>query len=179
MTSTREIARPTGRPSIVLLGALAASGPLALSIHVQSIPAIALEMGTSYTSAQLTVSLFLITFASAQLFIGPLSDKIGRRPVIFGGLILLGIASIGATFAPTIELLIVARILQALGGCATLVVPRAIVQDIYSGSQAVRMMALVAMIQSMAPLTAPIIGGVLDAFFGWRAIFAFLAVFTG
>lgn len=178
MTSATETARPTGRPSIILLGALAASGPLALSIHVQSVPAIALELGTSYSSAQLTVSLFLLTFASAQLFIGPLSDKIGRRPVIFGGLILLAIASAAATFAPSIELLIVARILQALGGCATLVVPRAIVQDIYEGSQAARMMALVAMIQSVAPLTAPIIGGVLDALLGWRAIFAFLTVFT-
>ena len=73
----------------------------------------------------------LIVFATSQLFIGPLSDKIGRRPVIFSGLILLGIASLGATFAPSIELLIIARILQALGGCATLVVPRAIVQDVY------------------------------------------------
>ncbi|MDH3738277.1 MAG: MFS transporter, partial [Alphaproteobacteria bacterium] len=134
MTSTSATAQPTGRPSIVLLGALAAAGPLALSIHVQSVPAIARDLGTSYTSAQLTVSLFLLTFASAQLFIGPLSDKIGRRPVIFSGLILLGVASIGATFAPSIELLIVARILQALGGCATLVVPRAIVQDLYTGS---------------------------------------------
>ncbi|NKB48756.1 MAG: Bcr/CflA family efflux MFS transporter [Alphaproteobacteria bacterium] len=179
MTSAIDTARPTGRPSIILLGALAAAGPLALSIHVQSVPAIARELGTSYTSAQLTVSLYLLTFASAQLFIGPLSDKIGRRPVIFGGLVLLAVASIGATFAPSIELLIVARILQALGGCATLVVPRAVVQDIYSGTQAARMMALVAMIQSIAPLTAPIIGGVLDTLLGWRAIFAFLTVFTG
>lgn len=178
MTSATKTARPAGHPSIILLGALAAAGPLALSIHVQSVPAIALELGTSYSSAQLTVSLFLLTFASAQLFIGPLSDKIGRRPVIFGGLLLLGIASAAATFAPSIELLIVARIFQALGGCATLVVPRAIVQDIYEGSQAARMMALVAMIQSVAPLTAPIIGGVLDTLLGWRAIFAFLTVFT-
>ena len=150
-----------------------------MSIHVQSIPAIALELETSYASAQLTVSLFLLTFASAQLFIGPLSDKIGRRPVIFGGLIMLGVASVAATFAPSIELLIVARIFQALGSCATLVVPRAVVQDVYSGSEAVRMMALVAMIQSVAPMTAPIIGGVLETLLGWRAIFAFLAVFVG
>ena len=146
---------------------------------MQSIPAIALELDTSYASAQITVWLFLLTFASAQLFIGPLSDKIGRRPVIFGGLVLLGVASVGATFEPTIEMLIAARILQALGGCATLVVPRAVVQDVYAGTEAARMMALVAMIQSIAPLTAPIIGGVLDALFGWRAIFAFLAVLVG
>ena len=150
---------------------------MALSIHVQSIPAISADFDTTYAVAQLTVSIFLIVFATSQLFIGPLSDKIGRRPVIFGGLVLLGLASLGATFAPSIEILILARVLQALGGCATLVVPRAIVQDIYEGNEAARMMALVAMIQSIAPLTAPIIGGVLDAIFGWRSIFAFLALF--
>ena len=165
------------KPSIILLGSLAASGPMALSIHVQSIPSISAHFDTTYVVAQLTVSIFLIVFATSQLFIGPLSDKIGRRPVIFGGLVLLGLASLGATFAPSIELLILARVLQALGGCATLVVPRAIVQDIYEGNEAARMMALVAMIQSIAPLTAPIIGGVLDAIFGWRSIFAFLTIF--
>lgn len=152
---------------------------MALTIHVQSIPSIAGEMGTGYASAQLTVSLFLLTFASAQLFVGPLSDKIGRRPVVLGGIVLMGIATLGATFAPSIEILIVARILQALGACATLVVPRAVVQDMYSGAEAARAMALVAMIQSTAPLTAPIIGGVLDALLGWRSIFGFLAVVAG
>lgn len=152
---------------------------MALTIHVQSVPAVARDLGSSYTSAQLTVSLFLLTFASAQLFIGPLSDKIGRRPVIFGGLILMGIASIGATVAPSIEMLIAARILQALGGCAALVVPRAVVQDMYSGAEAARMMALVAMIQSTAPMLAPIIGGLLDTLLGWRSIFGFLAVVSG
>jgi DHA1 family bicyclomycin/chloramphenicol resistance-like MFS transporter len=171
--------RASKPPPIILLGALAAAGPMALSIHVQSVPAIARDLNTGYTSAQLTVSLFLLTFASAQLFIGPLSDKIGRRPVILGGIVLMGIATLGATVAPSIELLIAARILQAFGACATLVVPRAVVQDIYSGSEAARIMAVVAMIQSIAPLTAPIIGGVLDTLFGWRAIFGFLAIVAG
>jgi DHA1 family bicyclomycin/chloramphenicol resistance-like MFS transporter len=152
---------------------------MASTIHVQSVPSIAAEMGTSYASAQLTVSAFLLIFASAQLFVGPLSDKIGRRPVVLGGIICMGIATLGATFAPSIELLIVARILQAFGACATLVVPRAIVQDIYSGDEAVRVMALVAMIQSIAPLTAPIIGGVLETWLGWRSIFGFLAIVAG
>lgn len=149
---------------------------MALSIHVQSVPAIARDLGASYASAQLTVSLFLLTFATAQLFVGPLSDKIGRRPVILGGIVLMGAATLGATFAPSIEILVAARIAQAFGACATLVVPRAVVQDIYSGSEAARAMALVAMLQSIAPLTAPIIGGAIDALLGWRAIFGFLAV---
>jgi|TARA_Y100000590_G_scaffold468149_1_gene649740 DHA1 family bicyclomycin/chloramphenicol resistance-like MFS transporter len=170
--------RYVGYPSTWLLGALAASGPLALSIHVQSVPAISEELEVSYSVAQLTVSLFLITFAASQLIIGPLSDKIGRRPVIFGGLVLLGLSSLAATFAPSIELLILARIIQGFGGCATLVVPRAIVQDLYKGLQAAKMTALVAMVQSIAPLSAPIIGGILDNVFGWRAVFAFLTLFT-
>ncbi len=179
MPSSPDTARAPTHPPIVLLGALAAAGPMALSIHVQSVPAIARDLNASYTSAQLTVSLFLLTFASAQLFIGPLSDKIGRRPVILGGVVLMGVATLGATVAPSIELLIAARILQAFGACATLVVPRAVVQDIYSGAEAARIMAVVAMIQSIAPLTAPIIGGVLDALLGWRAIFGFLAIVAG
>lgn len=179
MSSAAPDARTPGRPPIVLLGALAAAGPMALSIHVQSVPAIASDLATGYASAQLTVSLFLLTFATAQLFIGPLSDKIGRRPVVLGGILLMGVATVGATFAPSIDVLIAARIAQALGACATLVVPRAIVQDIYSGNEAARVMALVAMLQSIAPLTAPIIGGVIDALLGWRAIFAFLAVVAG
>jgi DHA1 family bicyclomycin/chloramphenicol resistance-like MFS transporter len=152
---------------------------MALSIHVQSVPAVARDLGTSYASAQFTVSLFLLTFALAQLFVGPLSDKIGRRPVLLGGIILMGVASLGATFAPSIEILIVARVLQALGACATLVVPRAVVQDLYSGAEAARIMALVAMLQSTAPLFAPVIGGVLDALLGWRAIFGLLAIVAG
>ena len=152
---------------------------MALSIHVQSVPAVARDLGTSYASAQFTVSLFLLTFALAQLFVGPLSDKIGRRPVLLGGIILMGVASLGATFAPSIEILIVARVLQALGACATLVVPRAVIQDLYSGAEAARIMALVAMLQSTAPLFAPVIGGVLDALLGWRTIFGLLAIVTG
>lgn len=179
MPPSPDNARAAAHPPIVLLGALAAAGPMALTIHVQSVPTIAEDLNASYTSVQLTVSLFLLTFAMAQLFIGPLSDKIGRRPVILGGIVLMGIATVGATFAPSIELLIAARIFQAFGACATLVVPRAVVQDIYSGAEAARMMALVAMIQSIAPLTAPIIGGVLDALLGWRAIFGFLAIVAG
>ncbi len=179
VTSATRTTRPTGRPSIILLGALAAAGPMALSIHVQSVPAVARDLGTSYASAQFTVSLFLLTFALAQLFVGPLSDKIGRRPVLLGGIILMGVASLGATFAPSIEILIVARVLQALGACATLVVPRAVIQDLYSGAEAARIMALVAMLQSTAPLFAPVIGGVLDALLGWRTIFGLLAIVTG
>lgn len=167
-----------GMPLILFLGLLAAMGPLALSIHVQSIPTIAEGFGSSYTRTQLTVSAYLLSFATAQLIVGPLSDRFGRKPVLYGGLLLFGLASAGAAMADSIELLIVARLLQGAGGCATLVTPRAVVQDTHRGVEAARVMAFVAMLQSVAPSMAPVLGGGIDALFGWRWIFWFLTFFA-
>jgi MFS transporter, DHA1 family, multidrug resistance protein len=167
-----------GWPFIVMLGLMAAIAPLSVSIHIQSIPAIAADLRAPYASAQLTVSLFLFTFAFVQLFVGPLSDRLGRRPVLFGGLAVFAIGSLIAAFAPTIEIMIAARMLQAAGGCASLVTPRAVVRDRLSGVEAARILALVSMLQSTAPIFSPIIGGLIDIAFGWHAIFAFLAVYA-
>lgn len=164
-------------PSVFLLGLLATSSPLSLSMHVPTIPKIAAALDTDYATVQLTVSVYLLCFAISQLFVGPLSDRLGRRPVLFGGLSLYIVAGITAAFAPSIEVLIAARIAQACGGCAAIVVPRAVVQDTHHGAEAARMMAFVAMLQSTAPSAAPIIGSGLDALFGWRAVFGFLALY--
>jgi len=179
MSATDNVTEPSiGWPFIVMLGVTAAISPFAASIHIQSIPAIANDLQTDYSSAQLTVSLFLFTFAFAQLFVGPLSDRLGRRPVLFGGLIIFGIGSLAAAAAPTIEIMIAARMLQAAGGCASLVTPRAVVRDRLSGVEAARVLALVSILQSSAPIFSPIIGGVLDIVFGWNAIFIFLAIYA-
>jgi DHA1 family bicyclomycin/chloramphenicol resistance-like MFS transporter len=162
----------------LLLGGMATIGPIGLSIHIQSIPAIATDLETSYASAQLTVSLFLFTFAFAQFFVGPLSDRLGRRPVLFGGLAIFALAGFAAALAPSIEILLCARMVQAIGGCASLVTPRAVIQDSYRGVKAVQIMAYVAILQSTAPIMAPAIGGGLDTAFGWRSIFAFLGVYA-
>jgi MFS transporter, DHA1 family, multidrug resistance protein len=170
---------PDGRiPPIFFLGFLAAIGPLALSIHVQSIPAISAAFGTPYAQAQLTVSAFLLSFAVSQLIVGPLSDRFGRKPVLYGGLLLFGLASAGAAMANSIEVLIIARVLQGAGGCATLVVPRAVVQDTHRGVEAARVMAFVAMLQSAAPSIAPVLGGGIDALLDWRGIFWFLTILS-
>lgn len=170
---------PDGRiPPIFFLGFLAAIGPLALSIHVQSIPAISAAFGAPYAQAQFTVSAFLLSFATSQLIVGPLSDRFGRKPVLYGGLLLFGLASAGAAMANSIELLIVARVLQGAGGCATLVVPRAVVQDTHRGVEAARVMAFVAMLQSTAPSIAPVLGGGIDALVDWRGIFWFLTLLS-
>ncbi|MBO6782017.1 MAG: multidrug effflux MFS transporter [Alphaproteobacteria bacterium] len=166
-------------PPVAFLGVLAAISPLSLSIPVQSIPEIATSLATPYGAAQLVVSAFLFSFAISQLLVGPLSDKLGRRPVLYGGLLIYGLASVGAAFAPNIELLITARVLQGAGGCAALVTSRAVVQDTHTGIEAARMMAFVAMLQSVAPAVGPILGGSIDALLGWRWIFGSLAIFAG
>jgi DHA1 family bicyclomycin/chloramphenicol resistance-like MFS transporter len=163
---------------IIMLGTIVALAPLSLSIHIQSIPAIAVELDTSYPAAQMTVSLFLFTVAAAQFLVGPLSDRLGRRPVLFGGLAVFAAAGWVAAVAPSIEVLLAARIIQATGGCAALVTPRAVVQDRYRGAEAGRIMAYVAILQSCAPIMAPVIGGAIETVAGWRGIFAFLGVYA-
>ncbi len=161
-----------------MLGMMAAIAPLSVSIHVQSIPTIAENLSASYASAQLTVSIFLFVFAFAQLIIGPLSDRLGRRPVLFGGLAVFGVGCIAAALAPNIEVIIAARVLQAAGGCVALVTPRAVVRDRLSGVEAARILTLVSMLQSTAPILAPVIGGAVDLVLGWRAIFVCLAAYA-
>jgi len=172
--------QPQGRiPPVAFLGVLAAISPLSLSIPAQSIPDISNSFATPYGTAQLIISAFLLSFAISQLVVGPLSDRLGRKPVLYGGLLIYGLASLAAAFASSIEWLILARVLQGMGGCAALVTPRAVVQDTHKGLDAARMMAFVAMLQSVAPAVGPIIGGGIDALLGWRWIFGFLAIVAG
>jgi len=175
---TAAVMPKVGWPFIIMLGLMTAISPLSASIHVQSIPAIAAGLDTSYAAAQLTVSLFLFVFAFAQLVVGPLSDRLGRRPVLFGGLAVFGFGGLVAAAAPTIEVMIAGRILQAAGGCVSLVTPRAVVRDRLSGVEAARVLTLVSMLQSTAPILAPVIGGGIDIVLGWRGIFVFLAVYA-
>lgn len=179
MTDPAHAARePFGLSLIFMLGFTTAITPLAMSIHVQSIPAIAADLGTSYGAAQLTVSLFLFTFAFVQIVAGPVSDRFGRRPVLFAGMGIFAFGSLLAAVAPSIEVMIAARMLQASGGCVSLIVPRAVIQDRFSGLEAARVLGLVSMIQSSSPIMAPAVGGVIDTLFGWHAIFLFLAVYA-
>ena len=159
-----------------MLGALCALGPLSLSMHVQSIPVIVVDLASDYATVQLTVSLFLATFGLGMLLVGPLSDRLGRRPVLFGGLAVFAAASLSAALAPTADILIAARIGQAAGGAAAIIVARAVVQDAFPPARVAATMALVAMLQSIAPAAAPILGGVVDWLLGWRAVFGLLAV---
>lgn len=170
-----EIAQP--RPSLGILIAVTALGPLALNIFIPAMPGMTAVFGVDYGTIQLTLTLYLVGLAVAQLFMGPLSDRFGRRPVLLGGIGLFLAGSLAAALAPSIEALIVARIVQAVGGCAGIVLGRAIVRDTHSREASASMIGYITMVMVVAPMLAPLIGGYLDSWFGWRATFiAVLAV---
>lgn len=156
------------RPSIALLVAVSAVNPLALNIYLPSMPALVGVFGTTAAMVQLTLSLYLAAVAVAQIGIGPLSDRHGRRPVLLWGLAIFVVGSIVCVFAETIEVMIAGRILQAAGGCAGIVLGRAIVRDLFDRSQAASMIGYVTMGLAVAPMIGPALGGALDENFGWR-----------
>ena len=170
------ITPPTKRPSLAILIALSAIGPLALNIFVPSMPGLQATFGVSYAVAQLTLTLYLIGTAVCQLIYGPLSDRYGRRPVILAGQGIFVLASLAAALAPTIEVLIAARAVQAIGGAAGIVISRAIVRDLYGREKSASVLGYLTVAWVLAPMLAPSIGGYLDVIGGWSASFYFLTV---
>lgn len=163
----------------VLLTALVAFGPISTDMYLPSLPTIGEDLGADVGRVQLTLSLFLAGFALAQLIAGPLSDRFGRRPVLLGGLALYTVASVGCLLAPTIETLTAARFVQALGACTGSVLGRATVRDIHGPEQAARVLAYMGSAMALAPMVAPMVGGYLVAWSGWRSVFAVLVGFGG
>lgn len=156
---------------IALLVTLMVASQVAITIFLPSLPAMAADLGTSQALAQMTVSAYLGSFALAQLVIGPLSDAIGRRTPLLAGLILFTIGGLACALAPNISFLIAARVVQAVGGCTCIVISRAIVRDTTDGPAATRAMAYLGMSLAVAPMVAPLIGGQLEARFGWQSNF--------
>lgn len=166
----------TRQPPLLVLIAAAATGPLALNIFVPSMPGIQHVFGVSYGVVQLALSLYLFAVAVAQLFIGSLSDRFGRRPVMVLGAALFLLGSVVCALAGNIVTLIVGRVVQAVGGCTGLVLGRAIARDIHDHEGATRMVAYITMAMVVAPMLGPAIGGYLDEWFGWRASFLLMGV---
>ncbi len=154
-----------------ILIAVTAIGPLALNIFIPAMPGMVAVFDTDYGTIQFTLTLYLFGVAISQLFMGPLSDRFGRRPVLLGGILVFLVGSLMAAMASTISLLIAGRIVQAVGGCAGLVLGRAIVRDTHSREESASMIGYITMAMVVAPMIAPLLGGYLDHWFGWRATF--------
>jgi DHA1 family bicyclomycin/chloramphenicol resistance-like MFS transporter len=172
-------ARPTPWRLLALLIAMTGVGSLSLNVLVPAIPGLAVKFQTDAASVQLTVSLYLLGLAVAQLVFGPLSDRFGRRPVILAGLALATVASTAAIFAAGIATLVVARLVQSLGASTGQTIGRAIIRDLYDREHAASMIGLVTSVVVLLPMIAPLIGGILDTLFGWESIFVFSALVAG
>ncbi|WP_134496545.1 multidrug effflux MFS transporter [Microvirga pakistanensis] len=181
MTHTRAAAaQPAAKPSfIALLIAASAVSPLGINMYLPSMPAMARAFRVDFATIQLTLSLYLAAMAIGQLIIGSLSDRFGRRPMLLIGLFIFVIGSFVCLTAQNIGLLILGRVVQAIGGCAGITLSRAIVRDLYGRNQVASMIGYVTMGMAVAPMIAPTIGGVLETLYGWRASFMFLMLFGG
>ena len=161
----------------VILGALTAMGPLAIDMYLPALPTIARDLGTSAASVQVSLAVYFVGIAFGQAFYGPLSDRWGRKPALYFGLTVFVLASAGCAVADSPRTLIVFRFVQALGGCAPLVVPRAVVRDYFDQRGSVRMLSVLILVMGLAPILAPLIGGQLLVNFGWRSIFWLLGAY--
>jgi DHA1 family bicyclomycin/chloramphenicol resistance-like MFS transporter len=161
----------------VLLGCFAGLGPLAIDMYLPSFPDIAKQFGATIPQVERTLTAYLFGLAFGQLFYGPAADRYGRKRPLYVGLSLFVLASVGCTFATGVRWLMLLRTLQAIGGCAEMVIARAIVRDLFDDRTAVRVFSSLMLIMGVAPILAPLLGGWLVNHFGWRSVFWVLMSF--
>lgn len=159
-----------------LLVAATATGPFALHVLVPILPLLGIRLEVSYAAVQLTLTVYLLGVAGAQLLLGPVSDRFGRRPVMLAGMSLYVVAGVICALAINLQMLLAGRLLQAIGGCAGVVVGRAIVRDLLDRGRAASMYGYVTMAMSLAPAVSPAVGAGVEAALGWRAIFVLLSL---
>jgi len=162
----------------LMLGSLTALGPLSIDMYLPSFQAIARDLRASPAQVQLTLAVFFVALGIGQAFYGPISDRFGRRRPLCFGLALYILASAGCASARSIEALVGWRFAQALGGCAGMVIARAVVRDRFDEREAARFFSLLMLVTGLAPILAPSIGGQILILFSWRAIFWTLAGFA-
>lgn len=162
----------------VVLGAIGALTPLAIDMYLPAMPAIARDLGASAGAVQITLTAYTAGFAIGQLLHGPLADSYGRRPVMLCGILLFAIASMVSATTDGIDALTMIRAAQGFAGAAAAVVIQAVVRDMFDREDFARAMSFVTLVVTLAPLLAPMIGGHLAVWFGWRSIFWALAIFS-
>jgi MFS transporter, DHA1 family, multidrug resistance protein len=168
--------RPDTFALTLLLASLTGLGPMSSDMYVPSLPAIGHSLQVPIAQVQLTISSYLIGFAIGQIIYGPISDRLGRKPVLLAAICVYGLGSVLCATTQSIDALIASRFVQALGGAGAIVLARAVVRDLYSGVRAGRELSLMGSIQAFAPIVAPLIGGVLQTVFGWHASFILLII---
>jgi len=173
----QEPAPPVGKWLILTFGFLSAMAPLSVDIYLPALPMLQTNFHANEARTLLTLSAFLIGFGVGQLFLGPISDRFGRKRPLLAGLILYLIASVGCALAPSISAVIVWRFLQALGGCAVPVMVQAMVRDLFDRDEGARILSLNMLVMGVAPIAAPLLGGQILLWADWRGIFWVLAGF--
>ncbi|MGE8205021.1 multidrug effflux MFS transporter [Heyndrickxia sp. NPDC080065] len=161
---------------VIVLGALSAFGPLSIDMYLPALPKLTTELSTNTSVAQLSLTACLIGLALGQLFVGPLSDVRGRRKPLILALVIYSIASLLCAFSPSIWMLIVLRFIQGASGAAGIVISKASVRDMYSGSELTKFFSLLMLVNGAAPILAPIAGGQLLSFVSWRGVFIVLFI---
>src|SRR5688500_7115252 len=159
----------------LLLGILTAFAPLSIDMYLPAFPTIGRDLGASPADVELTLASFFVGLAFGQITTGPMIDRFGRKRPLYAGLALYVAGSLGCALSSSISMLIGFRALQAFGGAVGIVVARAVVRDLHTGAAAARMLSRLVLVMGVAPILAPLFGGLMLQVFGWRAIFGVLA----
>lgn len=158
----------------VILGAIATIGPLSIDMYLPALPALSTYFGTTAALVQLSLTFFLLGLALGQLVAGPLSDVYGRRKPLLIGMMIYAVSSLLCAFAPSVGLLIALRLIQGLAGSVGVVISRAAVRDVYSGSELTRFFSLLMIVNGLGPIVAPVLGGQLLRVTSWQGVFIVL-----
>jgi DHA1 family bicyclomycin/chloramphenicol resistance-like MFS transporter len=163
---------------VIILASLTAFSPLSIDMYLPSFPQIAADFGVTVAKVELSLATFFIGLSFGQLLYGTATDRFGRKKPLYVGLSIYCAASFLCAFAPNVETLIILRLFQALGACGGIVIARAMVRDLFDHRESARVFSLLMLIMGVTPILAPLIGGYVALFFGWRAIFAVVAVIS-